>query len=106
MTNRRLAVTSRSAAFSSPAWARRASRRSSSASVISGSFCMSCKYWSNAVEGDERKKPLDLLSVEVCIHAPDELLAQARCSLFHLMRRTLTTENDSVNSHVSCQSEM
>src|SRR6516162_9954999 len=25
---------------------------------------MSWRYWSNAVEGDERKKPLDLLSVE------------------------------------------
>ena len=43
---------------------------------------MSCKYWSNAVEGDERKKPLDLLSVEVCIQAPDELFAHKR--VFHL----------------------
>src|SRR5688500_10293777 len=70
MTNRRFAVTSLSAAFSSPACARLASRRSSSASVMRGSFWMSWRYWSNAVEGDERKKPLDLLSVEVCIHAP------------------------------------
>src|SRR5688572_4657828 len=32
-----------------------------------GSFCMSWRYWSNAVEGEERKKPLDLLSPVVCI---------------------------------------
>src|ERR1700682_3443945 len=67
MTKRRLAVTNRSAAFSSPACARRARRRSSSASVISGSFCMSWRYWSKAVVGEERKKPLDLLSPVVCI---------------------------------------
>jgi len=45
---------------------------------------MSWRYWSNAVEGDERKKPLDLLSVEVCIHAPVGLFAQA----LHLARIT------------------
>src|SRR3954465_15025753 len=28
---------------------------------------MSWRYWSKAVEGDERKKPLDLLSPVVCI---------------------------------------
>src|SRR5256885_17057232 len=28
---------------------------------------MSWRYWSRAVEGDERKKPLDLLSPVVCI---------------------------------------
>src|SRR3979411_771211 len=67
MTKRRLAVTNRSAAFSPPACARRAKRRSSSASVIRGSFCMSWRYWSKAVEGEERKKPLDLLSPVVCI---------------------------------------
>src|SRR5512138_1422622 len=86
MTNRRFAVTSRSAAFSSPACARRASRLSSSASVMRGSFWMSWRYWSNAVEGDERKKPLDLLSVEVCIHAPVGLFAQAHFGSLHLYR--------------------
>src|SRR5215213_4775600 len=84
MTNLRFAVTSRSAAFSSPACALRASRRSSSASVMRGSFWMSWRYWSNAVEGDERKKPLDLLSVVVCIHAPVGLLAQALFGSHHL----------------------
>src|SRR5438309_787702 len=74
MTKRRLAVTNRSAAFSSPACARRARRRSSSASVIRGSFCMSWRYWSKAVEGDERKKPLDLLSPVVCIRLLVETL--------------------------------
>src|SRR3979409_1676953 len=77
MTNLRFAVTNRSAAFSSPACARRASRRSSSASVISGSFCMSWRYWSNAVEGEERKKPLDLLSPVVCISPLVATLAEA-----------------------------
>ena len=48
------------------------------------SFWMSWRYWSNAVEGDERKKPLDLLSVEVCIHAPVGLLAQAHLGSLHL----------------------
>ena len=38
---------------------------------------MSCRYWSKAVEGDERKKPLDLLSVEVCIHAPGWRIVRA-----------------------------
>src|SRR5688572_25549657 len=107
MTNLRLAVTSRSAAFSSPAWARRANLRSSSASVISGSFWMSWRYWSNAVEGDERKKPLDLLSVEVCIRGPVGLFAQA----FHwlavtFMGRTIITGSESVNSHVSCHTDL
>src|SRR4029078_11664713 len=73
MTKRRLAVTSRSAAFSSPRWARRARRRSSSGSSIKGSFWMSWRYWSNAVEGDERKYPLDgLVSVPCSIHAPHQ----------------------------------
>src|SRR5450759_2065311 len=31
---------------------------------------MSWRYWSKAVDGDERKKPLDLLSAVVCIHIP------------------------------------
>src|ERR1019366_6060501 len=70
MTNRRFAVTSRSAAASSPFWASRARRRSSAGSVISGSFWMSWRYWSNAVEGEERKKLLDLDSVACCIHTP------------------------------------
>src|SRR2546423_3555505 len=73
MTNLRFAVTSRSAAFSSPRWARRARRRSSSGSSISGSFWISWRYWSNAVEGDERKYPLeDLVSVTCSIHAPHQ----------------------------------
>src|SRR3954452_6019038 len=73
MTKRRFAVTSRSAAFSSPFWARRARRRSSSGSSIRGSFWMSWRYWSNAVEGDERKYPLeDLVSVTCSIHAPHQ----------------------------------
>lgn len=38
------------------------------------------------MEGDERKKPLDLLSVEVCIHAPVGLLAQAHFGSLHLYR--------------------
>jgi hypothetical protein len=42
--------------------------------VISGSFCMSWRYWSNAVEGEERKKPLDLLSPVVCISPLAETL--------------------------------
>src|SRR5688572_8922317 len=70
MTNRRFAVTRRSAACSSPFCARRARRRSSAGSLISGSFWMSWRYWSNAVEGEERKYPLDLVSVTCCIHAP------------------------------------
>src|SRR5919106_5832958 len=56
MTNRRLAVTSRSAAVSSPARARRASRFSSSGSVIMGSFWMSRRYWSNEPDGLDRSK--------------------------------------------------
>ena len=36
------------------------------------------------MEGDERKKPFDLLSVEVCIHAPVGLLAQALMGSLHL----------------------
>src|SRR5512145_417943 len=54
MTNRRFAVTRRSAARSSPARARRANRRSSSGSVIMGSFWMSWRYWSNAPLGEGR----------------------------------------------------
>src|SRR5690348_82070 len=60
MTNRRLAVTSRSAAFSSPRRTRRARRRSSAGSFIRGSFWMSCRYWSNAPEGLARKNALAL----------------------------------------------
>src|SRR5678816_105314 len=60
MTNRRLAVTSRSAAHSSPSRARRASRRSSWTSVTMGSFLMSCRYWSNDPSGtDERRAGQD-----------------------------------------------
>src|SRR5690606_34568249 len=47
MTNRRFAVTSRSAASLSPARARRASSRSSAASSIRGYFSTSKRYWSN-----------------------------------------------------------
>src|ERR671911_1188712 len=54
ITKRRLAVTRRSAARSSPAKAQRASRFSSSGSEIIGSFWMSSRYWSNAPEGVER----------------------------------------------------
>src|SRR6266581_2083604 len=60
MTKRRLAVTSRSAAFSSPRCTRRASLRSSAGSLMRGSFWMSCRYWSNAPEGLARKKALAL----------------------------------------------
>src|SRR5207244_4161845 len=60
MTNRRLAVTSRSAAFSSPRCTRRARRRSSAGSLMSGSFWMSCRYWSKAPEGLARKNDLAL----------------------------------------------
>src|SRR5947207_15891120 len=60
MTKRRLAVTSRSAAFSSPRFTRSASLRSSAGSLMRGSFWMSCRYWSNAPEGLARKKELAL----------------------------------------------
>src|SRR5216684_700486 len=60
MTNRRLAVTSRSAAFSSPRCTRRARRRSSAGSLMSGSFWMSCRYWSKAPEGLARKNAFAL----------------------------------------------
>src|ERR1700752_4222684 len=60
MTNRRLAVTSRSAAFSSPRWTRRARRRSSVGSLIRGSFWMSCRYWSKAPDGLARKNGFGL----------------------------------------------
>src|SRR5712691_10548243 len=60
MTNRRLAVTSRSAAFSSPRCTRRARRRSSAGSLMSVSFWMSCRYWSKAPEGLARKNAFAL----------------------------------------------
>src|SRR5216117_3730970 len=60
MTKRRLAVTRRSAAFSSPRCTRRAKRRSSAGSLISGSFWMSCRYWSKAPEGLARKNAFAL----------------------------------------------
>src|SRR6266480_2988091 len=60
MTNRRLAVTRRSAAFSSPRCTRRAKRRSSAGSLMSGSFWMSCRYWSKAPEGLARKNAFAL----------------------------------------------
>lgn len=68
---------------------------------------MSWRYWSNAVEGDERKKPLDLLSVEVCIHAPVGLLAQAHIwARITYIGRTIATGSVAVNSHVSCQNNL
>src|SRR3954468_14416567 len=36
---------------------------------------MSWRYWSKAVEGEERKKPLDLLSPVVCISLWGEILS-------------------------------
>src|SRR6266850_869287 len=80
MTNRRFAVTNRSAAFSSPFCARLASRRSSAGSSMSGSFWMSWRYWSNADEGDERKYPLwDRVPVTCSIHALSTLSGLFKC---------------------------
>src|SRR5574341_1846941 len=67
MTNRRFAVTSRSAAFSSPRWTRRASRRSSAGSLINGSFWMSCRYWSKAPDGLARKNAFALPPFDLAI---------------------------------------
>jgi hypothetical protein len=68
---------------------------------------MSCRYWSNAVEGDERKKPLDLLSVEVCIPGPVGLFAQAHYLARITFRgRRIIGGYDSVNSHVSCHNNL
>src|SRR3989337_2560604 len=67
MTNRRFAATSRSAAFSSPRCTRRASRRSSAGALISGSFWMSCRYWSNAPEGVVRKNGFALPPFDLAI---------------------------------------
>src|SRR5882672_5446756 len=69
MTKRRLAVTRRSAAFSSPRCTRRASLRSSAGSLISGSFWMSCKYWSNAPEGVVRKNAFALPPFDLAMRA-------------------------------------
>src|SRR5712691_10268266 len=68
MTNRRLAVTSRSAACSSPRWTRRARRRSSAGSLISGSFWMSWRYWSNAPDGLARKNAFGFPALERAIN--------------------------------------
>src|SRR3954467_1808994 len=72
ITNRRLAVTSRSAATSSPERARRARRFSSSGSVIIGSFWMSRRYWSNAPEGLERRNARAFPGRTWAIVNPDE----------------------------------
>jgi hypothetical protein len=58
------------------------------------------------VEGDERKKPLDLLSVVVCIHAPVGLLAQALLARITCIGRTVATGHGTVNSHVSCHNKL
>src|SRR5450756_1763256 len=65
---------------------------------------MSCRYWSNAVEGEERKKPLDLLSPVVCISPlvatlPTGCLGGAPGSVG---RACSLDAHYTVNSHVSC----
>src|SRR4051812_26448920 len=72
ITKRRLAVTIRSAATSSPERARRASRFSSSGSVIIGSFWISRRYWSNAPDGLERRNARAFPGRTWAIVNPDE----------------------------------
>src|SRR6476661_5176553 len=55
---------------------------------MSGSFWMSCRYWSNAVDGDDRKYPFDdLVSVTCSIHAPSRFKPVSGASVRPLARR-------------------
>src|SRR6266498_4002444 len=67
---------------------------------------MSWRYWSKAVDGDERKKPLDLLSAVVCIDAPRKAELSGKRSNSSLINQPegyLIRAYCQVNSHVSCQ---